>query len=193
MLLLPISGLLPVLGIPVLRIRDVYPGSRILIFYPSRISDPGSKNLNKREGWKKFYNHKFHKIENYFIFEMLKKTNWFSFFSKNYRNFYQKFVTKLFKIWVWGLGSGIRDPEQTYSRSGIRVKGSNRHRIPDPLSATLGDPWHFGADPDPRIRNSDWWIRILLFSSVTFKMATKKNIFKALWLLLFEGTFTSFF
>jgi hypothetical protein len=35
----------------VLRIRDVYPGSRILIFtHPgSRISDPGSKNSNKRE------------------------------------------------------------------------------------------------------------------------------------------------
>ncbi len=39
----------------VLRIRDVYPGSRILIYtHPgSRISDPGSKNSNKREGWKK--------------------------------------------------------------------------------------------------------------------------------------------
>jgi hypothetical protein len=40
----------------VLRIRDVYLGSRILIFtHPgSRISDPGYKNSNKREGWKKF-------------------------------------------------------------------------------------------------------------------------------------------
>jgi len=37
---------------PVLRIRDVYPRSRILIFtHPgSRISDPGSKNSSKREG-----------------------------------------------------------------------------------------------------------------------------------------------
>ncbi len=36
----------------VLRIRDVYPGSRILIFtHPgSRFPDPGSKNSNKREG-----------------------------------------------------------------------------------------------------------------------------------------------
>jgi hypothetical protein len=33
---------------PVLRIQDVYPGSRILIF-----TDPGSKNSYKREGWKK--------------------------------------------------------------------------------------------------------------------------------------------
>ncbi len=31
-------------------IPDVYPGSRILIFTHS---DPGSKNSNKREGWKK--------------------------------------------------------------------------------------------------------------------------------------------
>jgi hypothetical protein len=36
----------------VLWIRDVYPGYRILNFtHPlSRISDPGSKNSNKREG-----------------------------------------------------------------------------------------------------------------------------------------------
>jgi hypothetical protein len=54
----------------VLRIQDVYPGSRILIFtHPgSRISDPGSKNSNKREGMKKnllsclFCSHKFHKM-----------------------------------------------------------------------------------------------------------------------------------
>ncbi len=39
----------------VLRIRDVYPGSWFLpIPDPgSRISDPGSKNSNKRERWKK--------------------------------------------------------------------------------------------------------------------------------------------
>jgi hypothetical protein len=59
---------IPVLRIrdvyPGSRIRDVYPGSRILIFThpgsrisdpgfripdPARISDPGSKNSNKRE------------------------------------------------------------------------------------------------------------------------------------------------
>ena len=44
---------------PVLRIRDVYHRSRILIFtHPgSRISDPGSKNSNKREGLKKICCH----------------------------------------------------------------------------------------------------------------------------------------
>jgi hypothetical protein len=67
----------------VLRIRDVYPGSRI--------SDPGSKNGNKREEWKKiwcytiFCSHKFHIIENYFIFEtLLKKIIWATKHWKNY-------------------------------------------------------------------------------------------------------------
>jgi hypothetical protein len=64
---------------PVLRIRDVYPGSRILIFtHPgSRISDP--KTATKERGEKKISchtflcSHKFHKIVNYFSFEVLKK------------------------------------------------------------------------------------------------------------------------
>ncbi len=68
--------------IPVLRIRDVYPRSRILIF-----SHPGSwiQNSNKREGWKKISchnflcSHKFHKIANYFSFELLKKKIWANF------------------------------------------------------------------------------------------------------------------
>jgi hypothetical protein len=61
-----------------------------------------------------------------------------------------------------GLGSGIRDPGKTYS--GSRIRGSKRHRIPDP------DPQHwvppssstvavlhysgsvtFGPDPDPAL------------------------------------------
>jgi hypothetical protein len=36
-------------------------------------------------------------------------------------------------------------------------------------------------------------IPLLFFSSVTFKMPTKKKIYKCFCLLLFEGTFTSFF
>ncbi len=60
------------------RIRDVYPGSRILIFtHPgsrisdprSRISDPGSKNSNKRERWKKICYHTF------FVVTILTKLN----------------------------------------------------------------------------------------------------------------------
>ncbi len=53
----------------------------------------------------------------------------------------------------------------------------------------------FGVDPDPRIQASDKWIRILL-SSLTFKMPTKTNLkksFPAYCLLLFGGSFTSFF
>ncbi len=69
-------------------IRD--PGSWFL-----PIPDPGSKNSNKREGWKKYFchtflcSHKFRKIENYFSFEVLNKKN-LGQFSKNYRTFYPK-------------------------------------------------------------------------------------------------------
>ncbi len=49
-----------------------------------------------------------------------------------------------------------------------------------PPKISVDGPWHFGPepDPDPRIRTSDSsiWIRILLFSSVTFKMATKSHL-----------------
>jgi hypothetical protein len=103
----------------------------------SRITDP--KTSTKERGEKKnschtrFCSHKFHKIENYFIFEMLKKTIWPSF-QRIIELFTQKFVTK------YGFGirvpiSGIKpfpDPE-----SRIRVQGSKRHRIPDP------DPQHW--------------------------------------------------
>ncbi len=80
-------------------------------FYPSRISDPGSKNSNKGEGWKKICchnflcSHKFHKIANYFSFGLLKKKN-FGQFSKNYRTFYSKNCHYALKN--MGLGSGIR-------------------------------------------------------------------------------------
>ncbi len=88
------------------------------------IPDPGSKNSNKRERWKKISyhtflcSHKFHKIVNYFSFEVLKK--YLGQFSKNYRTFYQNFFLK---IWSWDPGS--------------RIQGSKRHRIPDP------DPQHW--------------------------------------------------
>ncbi len=42
-----------------------------------------------------------------------------------------------------------------------------------PHLISVADPWHFGVDPDPRIHASDQWIRILLFSSLTFKMPAK--------------------
>jgi hypothetical protein len=64
--------------IPMLRIRDVYPRSRILIF-----SHPGSwiQKSTKERGEKKLVviTFKFHKIANYFSFELLKKEIWANF------------------------------------------------------------------------------------------------------------------
>jgi hypothetical protein len=58
----------------VLRIPDPY------FCHPrSQIPDPGSKNSNKKRGTKKtrcpifFCRHKYHKIENYLIFKLVKK------------------------------------------------------------------------------------------------------------------------
>jgi hypothetical protein len=121
----------------VLRIRDVYLGSLILIFiYPgSRISDPGSKNSNNKKGVKIFFchtifcSHKFHKIENYFIVEMLKKIIWANV-QRIIELFTQKIVNKLSKILVWDPGSEIRDPEKTYSGSRIRGQKGTGSRIP---------------------------------------------------------------
>jgi len=92
-----------VIGVAIEEIIVANPGCLSRIpdpdFYPSRIriSDPelGSKNSDKREGWKKicchtfFCRHKFHKIEHYFMFEMRKKRN-LDQFSKTYITFYLK-------------------------------------------------------------------------------------------------------
>ncbi len=123
-----------------LRIRDVYPGSRILIFtHPgSRISDPGSKNSNKRERWIKF-------VIILFLWSQISQ-NWIlcyfwnakeknlGQFSLNCWSFYPKNFQYALKYMVWDPWSEIRDPEKTYS--GSRIQGSKRHRIPDP------DPQH---------------------------------------------------
>jgi hypothetical protein len=100
------------------------------------IPDPGSwipdpKTATKERGEKKcchtfFCSHEAHKIENYFIFEMLKKKIWANFQRIIIVEvFTQKIVTKLSKIWVWDPGSWTR------------IQGLKRHRIPDPVSATL--------------------------------------------------------
>jgi hypothetical protein len=105
---------------------------------PSRIPDLGSKNSNKREGWNKicchtfFHSHKFYKIVNYFVFEILKKKIWVNFQSIIVL-FTQKTVIKLSKIWVWDPGSEIGDPEKTYSGSWIQ----GFKKVPDLGSATL--------------------------------------------------------
>jgi hypothetical protein len=145
--------------VPVLRIRDVYPGSRILIF-----THPGSriqKQQQKREVKKKldvkpFYvATKFNKIVNYFSFEVLKKKIW-----ANLQRIIELFTKKLSKS-SSKYGLRIRDP-----RSGIRKKpipDPGVKKAPDPGSATLPGnlavfriqwgPWIriqiHNADPDP--------------------------------------------
>ncbi len=94
-----------------LRIRDILVQIQIQIRQSvpqtyetgSRISDPGSKNSNKREGWKKKFcrnflcSHKFLKIANYFSFGVVKKKIWANF-QRIIEFFTQKIVTKLSKI-----------------------------------------------------------------------------------------------
>jgi hypothetical protein len=101
------------------------------------IPDPGSKNNNKSERWKKIWchtflcSHKFHKIVHYFSFEMLKKKN-LGQFSKNYRTFYPKNCHQTLKSMY--LGSGIRkkpipDPGsrgQKGTGSRIRIRNTDR-------------------------------------------------------------------
>ncbi len=106
-----------------LRIRDAYPGSRFL-----PISDPGSKNSNKREGWKNISchtflcSHKFHKIGNYFSFEVPKKKMWANF-------------QRILELCTQKLSAS----SQKYG-FGIRGSGKNLFRIPDPGVKKAPDP-----------------------------------------------------
>jgi hypothetical protein len=87
-----------------------------------RIPDPGSriqKQQQKERDVKKcchtfFCSHKFHKIEYYFVFEMIKKKMW-----AKYQNIIEVFTQK------------IATSSQKYGFE-IRDPGSKRHRIPDP-------------------------------------------------------------
>jgi hypothetical protein len=83
-------------------------------FYPSRIPDPGSripdpKTAAKEKGEKKISCHtflcslKFHKIVNYFSFEVLKKKTWANF-KRIIELFPKKIVKKLLNIWSWDPG-----------------------------------------------------------------------------------------
>jgi hypothetical protein len=71
-------------------------------FYPSRIPDPKTAAIER--GVKNFFCHnffgndKFHIIENYFIFEMLRKKKIWANFQRIIELFTQKIVIKLSKI-----------------------------------------------------------------------------------------------
>ncbi len=152
----------------------------------SRISDPGSKNSNKRERWKKISchtflcSHKFHKIVNYFSFEELKKKIWANF-QRIIELFCQQNCQKALKNMV--LGSGIRDP-----RSGIRDprSGIRKKPIPDPGSRGQKAP-----NPGSRIRIRNTGKRGLLESqrdNVTRCLTYFESAFIAGWSGLFSFT-----
>jgi hypothetical protein len=110
-------------------------------FYPSRIPDPKTVTKERGENFFSLYffcSHKFHKIEYYVIFKMLKKKIWANF-QRIVEVFTQKTFNMLSNIWVWDPGSGIRDPGSGKTYSGSRIQGSKRHRIPDP------DPQHWAS------------------------------------------------
>ncbi len=99
-----------------------------LDFCPSRIPDQktATKERGKKNLFSNLYNHRYHKIKNYFNFELVKKK-----MCANLQRIIelstQKIVIRFSKIWV-------SDP-----RSGKKLipdLGVKRHRIPDP------DPQH---------------------------------------------------
>ncbi len=117
----------------VLRIRDVYPVSRILIFV-----HPGSwiQKQQQKSGLTKiccptisFCSHKYHKIENYFIFELVKKKIW-----ANFQRIIELLTQKKLSLSSQKYRFRIRDPG---SGKPIPDPGSEVKKAPDPVSATL--------------------------------------------------------
>jgi hypothetical protein len=120
------------------------PDPRIL-----NLTHPGSRirNSSKREGWKIFRHaffcsHKFHIIENYFIFEMLKKIIW-----ANFQRIIELLPKKL-SLSSQKYRFGIRDPRsgkkpipdtgsrgQKSTGSRIRIRNSG---LPVPARPTSG-------------------------------------------------------
>jgi hypothetical protein len=116
----------------VLRIRDVYPGSRILILtHPgSRIPDP--KTATKERVEKKSVVIPFYVATN---FTKSAEENNLPNFQRIIELFTQKIVTKFSKIWVWDPRSGIRkkpfpDPGSGGQRgTGSRIRIRNTEKL----------------------------------------------------------------
>ncbi len=72
------------------------------------------------------------------------------------------------RIWIHTSGLPVPIRILIFSPMGFKMPTKNKVSF-----FSVADPWHFGTDPDPRIRTSDKriLIRILLLSSVTFKTA----------------------
>jgi hypothetical protein len=138
-------------------------------FYPSRIPDP--KTATKERGEKKivvipFCSHKFHKIKNYFIFEMLKEKIWANF------QIIIEFLHKKLSLSSKKYGfknryprSRIRDPEKTYpgsrghkgtgSRIRIRNTGPSEHSLIFYCAGNTSEVFPAGgAQPDQPGRGS---------------------------------------
>ncbi len=99
-----------------LRIRDLYPGHRILIF---TLPDPGLKQQQKRWVKKTFWchtffcSHKFHKIENYFIFGMpQKKIGPIFNVLEDFLPLKLSLSSQKYGFGFWNPGSEIQDPEK---------------------------------------------------------------------------------
>ncbi len=108
-------------------------------FYPSRISDPGSQDSNKREGWKKIVVIPLYLATNFAKLNII-------LVLKSWRKKFGSIVKELFKF----LPKKLSLSSQT-NGFGIRDPGVKRHRIPDP------DPQHCHLVSTPH------WIRIFLF------------------------------
>ncbi len=89
----------------------------------SQILDPGSKNSNKREGWKKISCHTLYLTKLKIILFLKCRRKKFGPIFKELLNF----LPKRLSLSSQKYGFGIRDPEKTYSR----IQGSKRHWIPD--------------------------------------------------------------
>jgi hypothetical protein len=132
----------------VLRIRDVYPGSRI----------PDPKTATKERGEKKFVvipffcSHKFHKIENYFSFLSAEEKNLGQFSKRITERFTQKLSLRSQKY-----GFGIRDPVITYSGS----PGSKRHRIRIRSTAWAASAGMWGEGSQPPRTRLGWLVRLM--------------------------------
>jgi hypothetical protein len=175
----------------VLRIRYVYPGSRILNF-----THPGSriKNNYKIEGWKKICFHTFFLATNFTKFKIILFLNcWRKKFGPNFKElgielFTQKVVTKFSKIWVWDPRSGIRKKPIPDPGS-----GKNLFRIPDPYQGgpvPIPNPYPGKPDalpPPPkkrenRIYNINFMTsRAACFSLEAWVLAVSLNVLFSWW------------
>ncbi len=105
----------------VLRIRDVYPGSRI----PDQKTGRKERGENKNFCQTFFCSHKFHKMLNYLIFELLKKK-----FEPNFEELWNFLPKKLsLSSQNMSLGSGIRNKP-------IPDPGSRGQKGPNPGSGS---------------------------------------------------------